>query len=351
MRTGRFIKPPRRLLVFIIAYGLVLSLLTILNWIGPERWWFGAFNLYLPQAVWLVPIVPLTLISMKYARRLIFIQGIFLVWVCGPLMGIHWNFGPKARPAERNASFRVMTCNIKSGQRDITALMSDLARYKPQVVFLQDVESLMDGPLGAFFHGWDVVRFDQYVIASRLPLSKSAVRRISIPEARLSCLKARIQLGQTPVILYCTHLLTPRDGLNAFRAVRMRPGFMPAAIRHMQDNVEERLLQARALSDLVRKDYGAVIVAGDLNSPDPSLACRTLRDVGLHDSFAEGGRGYGYTYGHFLLRCRIPWMGLSWMRIDHIMLSRHLRSMNCWTGTSKASDHRPVFADLMISTA
>jgi endonuclease/exonuclease/phosphatase family metal-dependent hydrolase len=74
-----------------------------------------------------------------------------------------------------------------------------------------------------------------------------------------------------------------------------------------------------------------------------------LRDANLHDAFAEGGRGYGYTYGHFLLRNRIPWLpGASWMRIDHIMLSRRFRTLRCWTGTGKASDHRPVFADLLV---
>jgi endonuclease/exonuclease/phosphatase family metal-dependent hydrolase len=145
-------------------------------------------------------------------------------------------------------------------------------------------------------------------------------------------------------------LETPRESLNAFRTARYRPWYLPQAIIRLQNNVEDRLTQANSILDYVRQEHGPVIVAGDLNSPDSSLVCATLREAGLHDAFAEGGRGYGYTYGHFLLRHRLPWFRLSWMRIDHLMVSPQLKARRCWTGTGKASDHRPVIADLILKS-
>jgi len=74
-----------------------------------------------------------------------------------------------------------------------------------------------------------------------------------------------------------------------------------------------------------------------------------MRRTGLHEAFAESDRGYGYTYGHFLLSRRFPWFPhLSWMRIDHVIVSPGVEVQQCWTGTGRASDQRPVFADLRL---
>jgi vancomycin resistance protein VanJ len=343
------LKRPAWLPGLIVAYGLFLLLLTVLNESGADRWWPGAFNLYLPQAVWLAPVGLLLLLSLRFARRWLWVLGFYLLWVGGPIMGFRWAFGTHQEPVPAGTSLRVMTCNIKDGQRDAAALFEDIVRYQPDVIFFQDVSKLMRGPRKDFFREWNVNAFDQYVIASRLPLAKASRRVLSLPDEPDCCMRTELLVGQTPVTLYNVHLLTPREGLNAFRAVRRRPGRFLAAVQELQENVERRLLQAQTLAEYIRKEPGLVIVAGDLNSPDGSLACRTLRDVNLHDAFAEGGRGYGYTYGHLLLHGRLPWLpGISWMRIDHIMLGPGIRSRRCWTGNGEASEHRPVFADLLI---
>jgi endonuclease/exonuclease/phosphatase family metal-dependent hydrolase len=41
-------------------------------------------------------------------------------------------------------------------------------------------------------------------------------------------------------------------------------------------------------------------------------------------------------------------MRVSWMRIDHVMMSSHFKTLGCRTGTGGASDHRPVIADLLF---
>ena len=186
----------------------------------------------------------------------------------------------------------------------------------------------------------------QYMIASRLPMTGAETIAISLPGQQVVCLRCQVHAGAGTVTLYNVHFESPRESLNAFRVARKRPWYLPTAIQRLENNVEARLVEARAIQALVRSEKHPVVVAGDLNSTDFSLVCATLREAGLHDCFAESGRGYGYTYGHFLLQRRVPWLTFSWMRIDHIMVSSHLRSLRCWTGTGKASDHRPVIADV-----
>ena len=74
----------------IIAYGAFLALLTALNAFGADRWGPSAFNLYLPQALWLAPVFLLAIPSFHLAKRWIWVLAIFSIWVCGPVMGFCW---------------------------------------------------------------------------------------------------------------------------------------------------------------------------------------------------------------------------------------------------------------------
>jgi vancomycin resistance protein VanJ len=334
------------------AYGAMLAALTILNGVGADRWWFGALNLYLPQIVWVAPGVLLTVLSITAARRWVWAPLLCIAWVLGPIMGFCWGTGgPPASAGD--PSLRIMTWNVKQGGHNkITQLaMTDyIDELKPEVVLLQESGGVLHGPIGRFFRQWHVRSFGQYVIASKLPLGEAEVRSIPFFGEKHTCLRCRLHVGAKTLILYSVHFESPREGLNAFREVRRQPWYLPSAVQQLEENVEARLSQARALRELIRQEREPVVVAGDLNSPDASLACATLREAGLHDAFAEGGKGYGYTYGHFLLRGRLPWFHASWMRIDHIMLSSELQSRACKAGAYNYSEHRPVIADVVFGT-
>jgi endonuclease/exonuclease/phosphatase family metal-dependent hydrolase len=245
-----------------------------------------------------------------------------------------------------------MSWNVKyGGFNKVTqlAITCDIEQFGPDVVLLQDAGGLLNGPIGRFFRGWNVRSFDQYVIASKLPLDEAQVQLLPFRGENYTCLRCRLHIGAKTLVLYDVHFQSPRQGLDAFREVRREPWYLPRAIQELGDNVEARLSQARALGRLIQQEQEPVVVAGDLNSPDASLACATLRQAGLHDAFAEGGRGYGYTYGYFVLRRRLSWLSASWMRIDHIMLSSQLQSHACKAGTENVSEHRPVVADVVLT--
>jgi len=329
-------------------YGLCLATITFLNWKGPDFFWLGALNLYLPQVMWTIPGILLSLFTFKLDRSRTWVPLLCVLWVLGPIMGFCWSLN-EPEPAPGSLTLRVMTWNIKYTPSKNALLLDELARHKPDVVFFQDAGRSLRGPLGKYFDKWNTYTSSQYVIASRYPLSHLEIHELPLSgKGKQRFLRCRLLLGSTVVSLYNLHFITPRESLNAIKATRNRLGDLPEAGSTMDSNVKIRTAQADAIGEYLRGESGPVILAGDLNAPDPSRVCGTLREAGLHDAFAEGGKGYGYTYGHFLFEDRYPWLRVSWMRIDHIMVSSGFQTRRCWTGTGRASAHRPVIADLIL---
>jgi vancomycin resistance protein VanJ len=330
------------------VYALSLVAITVLNWTSADRYWGGALNFYLPQLLWAVPGVMLTLFILKVDRSWAWLPLLCVLWVLGPIMGCRWSL-PAANPPPGALAVRVMTWNIKYGFYDTAPLIDEIERCRPDLVFFQDAVGSMDGPLGSYFKNWQVRTAGQYVIASRFPLSAAEVHELSSPGGTSgNLLHCQARIGPTAISLYNVHFKTPRRSLNAFRTARREPWYLPQAIQSFDHNVRTRILQASSMLEPLSREPGPVIVAGDLNAPDASLACAMLREAGLHDAFAERGKGYGFTYGHFLFKYRLPWLKLSWMRIDHIMASAGFVTRRCWAGSGEASDHRPVIADLVL---
>ena len=336
------------LLILNGAYAAILAAVTILNWLGPDRFWLGALNLYLPQAMWALPGGVLLLLTWEIDRFWVWLPLFCVLWVLGPVMGYTWNL-QQGKAEASGVSLRVMTWNIKYGKHDLKPLIEEIERCRPDLVLFQDAVGAGRGPLADYFRQWQVLSKGQYLVASRHPLSAAEVHEFpSSGRKKEFFLRCEVRIGSEEVSLYNVHFKTPRRSLNAFRKAQGGPGYIPRAIDRFDNNVATRLDQARYLAGYLAAEKGEVIVAGDMNAPDASLVCGTLRDAGLKDAFAERGKGYGYTYGHFLLKNRLPWLRVSWMRIDHIMTSSGLLGQRCWAGTGHASDHRPVIADFIL---
>jgi len=326
---------------------MFLAAISILNWSGADRFWLGALNLYLPQALWAVPGMVLTVLIFQAGRSWSWLPILCVAWVLGPLMGFCWSPQP-GKALSDPVTVRVMTWNIKYGSYDLAPLMAEISRSRPDVVLFQDAVTSMNAELGDYFRQWQVRSHGQFVIASRYPLSELEVHPLPATGEGQEYLRCRMRIGQSLVTLYNVHFRTPRWSLNAFRTARTKPWYLPEAIQIFDHNINTRLAQAASVHADLSREKGPVILAGDLNSPDASRVCATLRDAGLQDAFARRGRGYGFTYGQLLFKHRLPWLRVSWMRIDHIMTSAHFRAERCWAGTGEASDHRPVLADLVL---
>ncbi|GFO60997.1 hypothetical protein GMST_33220 [Geomonas silvestris] len=328
-------------------YLAFLTLITLLNWTGADRYWFGALNLYLPQAMWALPGLALAVLAWRGERFWALVPLCCVVWVLGPLMGVRWS-GPPAQAAAQGASLRLMTWNIKYGSYPLEPLFEELDRSRPDVVLFQDAVGALGGTLAGYLRDWQVYSHGQFVIASRYPLSDLEVRELPRAGEGQEYLRCRLHLGEHAVALYNVHFKTPRRSLNEFRTARKRPWYLPKAIEALSHNAETRQLQAAAVARALKEESGPVLVAGDFNAPVATRVVGMLREQGLKDAFDERGRGYGFSYGQLLFKHRLPWLRLSFMRIDHVMSSREFGTQRCWTGTGRASDHRPVLADLVL---
>jgi vancomycin resistance protein VanJ len=269
-----------------------------------------------------------------------------LIFFGAVTMGFGWHMGGDAAPDDA-LRLRLMSFNIKAElarerRGGLTALEIEVTRHAPDVIAMQDADGLLvrrsDAPLagGAALFGLPhVYALGQYIIASRFPLHGCGVGQIGYRDQSHRFLHCRLDIGGTLLTLVTAHFQTPR---NALMAVRRRG---PQGMNDWQRNVEDRLEQARhlvrALADLPRP----LVVAGDLNAPETSPVLRMLLDAGLRDSFAVAGRGWGYTYGHTL-------RGLSFLRIDHVLVSADIGVVNSAVGGAEASEHRPVVTDLFV---
>ncbi len=326
----------RRALVFTCClYTALVSFIALLNMLGPERWWLAGVNMFVPQWIWGVPAVILLPMSLVFARRWAWLPLAALFVVAGPLMGLCWSLPQSAD----GVPLRVMTYNVQLWQRTpLLDVLDEIRQAHPDILCLQDAR--VDGrtALDDFLRDWNVASFGQYVIASKLPVVDSVVGDISFGGEKHTYLHARVNVGGRHIVVSSAHFATPRDALSGYRS----PRFWTDGVPLIKENLSHRMTQARALADDLRNVREPMIVAGDLNSPPPSLATRTLTDLGLVDAFSAAGRGYGYTFGHTLL------YGQSFLRLDRILVSRHFTVTSSVVGGTKGSDHRPVIADLVL---
>ena len=99
-----------------------------------------------------------------------------------------------------------------------------------------------------------------------------------------------------------------------------------------------RAKQAEAVAREVENAKGDyVLVCGDFNDTPISYAHRTIQGD-LVDAFAESGRGMGVTYNQ----------NFFWFRIDNILHSQNMTSINCSVDEIPYSDHYPLWCYLRL---
>jgi len=318
------------------------------NVVGAERFWLLAFVQYLPYPIHLAPALLACLCSLALGRLWRLAALAALVLVVWPVMGLELH---AREPARGRPSVRVMTYNIKAS---LAALRPDgfarLARevitHDPDILIAQDAHEhaatrrLVPSSSDAVYGTRQRYAWGQYTIASRYPLRDCAPGRTATGQPSDAFIRCTVDIRGTLVDVFAVHLRTPRQALVATRREALD------GIDDLQQNVADRMAQARDVALAVRASTRPVILGGDLNAPEASLVVRSLLDVGLRDAFSSAGAGYGYTYGHSL-----PRPGFSFLRIDHVLVGPQFGVADCTVGGADASQHRPVIADLLLGAA
>ncbi len=259
---------------------------------------------------------------------------ILLLWVAVPLMGFEWH-SPKPVPDVPGIKLRLMTYNVKGGRRDAAAIVSDIAKFKPDVILMQDQQGVLQGIVGAYLHSWHVEDDYQFVVASRrFPISPLRTQITDDSPDEHCCVSFHLLVNGKPITIYDVHLRSPRFGLDAIAH---------GQVDRMVQDARRRLEQAKRLQHYLKHEKVETLIAtGDFNSTNWALALRKQIDLGLKDSFTVAGRGYGYTYGQYT-----P-LHMPVMRIDHVLVGNRWKVLNVQVGNTIGSDHAPVIADLFL---
>jgi endonuclease/exonuclease/phosphatase family metal-dependent hydrolase len=229
---------------------------------------------------------------------------------------------------------RVMTFNIHggrppSGSVDLSEVAKVIREANPDLVGLQEVHRFLPPPcvfqdqpgrlraelgLEVCFRrsfGLGPVGYGNAIL-SRRPLDECRCQRLpasgswSAPEPR-RMLDARFTIDGAALRFVNTHL-----GLRE----------------------DHRKLQVARLAEQLRRHDGPLIVVGDFNTLPESLELRPLLEAGLTDCAAAGVLTFP---------CHQPTC-----RIDHIFVSRHFEVKRCFAVDTRASDHLPLVADLVL---
>ncbi|MBC7699882.1 endonuclease/exonuclease/phosphatase family protein [Aquabacterium sp.] len=325
-----------QLMVAGVAVGVLLVWMLLSN--DPESHAALALLLYVPYPVYLLPALVALAWSFSLGWRWRLLALASLLVVLTVLMRPAWGHAD-----EGYRRVRLMTYNVKSylatqrphGLAEVTL---EVMQHDPDVVVMQDAGDFQNPSpaLKTIFGNREVYAFGQYIVASRFPLKDCQPGSIPYSGQNHSFVHCVVSVNGTDVDLVTVHFVTPRDGLNAARSSGVK------GLGAWRDNMNKRLTQSGVLAEHLRLMKRPRIVAGDLNAPERSGVVQDLLDTGLRDAFSSAGLGYGYTHGHSL------WPGISFLRIDHILVSGEIGVSDAFVGGKVASQHRPVIADLLL---
>lgn len=140
-------------------------------------------------------------------------------------------------------------------------------------------------------------------------------------------IEATVAVGEDSVHIYGVHLASNNttDGTKT-------------SFAQYKDAQRHRSFETGWIKTVIRKSSTKSIVLGDFNDLSCSAPCDSLKEIGLLDSWWEGGFGYGTTFHDGLLR----------LRIDHIFYSPEMKLCGVEIIKTDLSDHNPMVARFKI---
>ncbi|MEN6371700.1 MAG: endonuclease/exonuclease/phosphatase family protein [Armatimonadota bacterium] len=301
------------------AAGVLLILLVIaLERFPGERWWPTLLLVYMPQQVWLMP--PIILTVYMIIRHKWWLAVISIVPVAFVLIFLIGMSLPQASP-KMPSQLRILTWNLYYG-RGGSRLPELFTQTMPDIICLQEADPWAQKHLDEMlsrpqFRGWSSKVCGELVILSRFPLKRLGTTH--------SALWAAADVDGEEVVIANTHFAVPFKP----RLSSMTPGNICAA-----DDL--RMKQATEILNELPADV-PVIVCGDFNTPPNT---RIYRMLGSHmtNAFKRRGQGLGLSYKR----------ELPMVRIDHIFSKGSIEPVQCWMPKIDASNHRPMCADFSL---
>ncbi|MFN2556151.1 MAG: endonuclease/exonuclease/phosphatase family protein [Nitriliruptorales bacterium] len=336
------VRPPRWPALVAGGYGAACAALLAAWWLLGDTWVTQTLNA--TTFWWSLPGLPLAAIA--GVRR----RWRLAAWLAVPAATFVYSFGPffVGSPPPVRGELRVAAYNTFIRAPDVSHIVALVRDERPDVLILEEVlpqpavllrRSLAD----RLPHVWvsessrvgGVAVLSRYPITEVRPIAKAG--RVSRPTAVVvldlgnrprSDLPARTaggdrSGGQHRVQVVPVHLTSPCPSCG--ESVLGRQAF-EAGIRRQETEAIIRSLDTNL----------PAIVAGDFNSTSRNDPYRLLVSAGFVDAQLEAGSGPGFTW---------PDRSPPLLRLDWIF-SRGLVPADALVGPARASDHRPVIADL-----
>jgi endonuclease/exonuclease/phosphatase (EEP) superfamily protein YafD len=281
------------------------------------------------------------------SRRLLGLQGLTLLVAVVALMGL--SVPSPSSPFARDPAaprVRLLSYNVDSAIGGVANLAAEVDRYSPDVVFMQEIGETAELARAMKDRFPTVVVAGQFLVATRYPIvSEADPEKVPFAGRRRPAgfveMTMKTPLGD--LAFYDVHPLSPRDelerllGRGVSREVLSGHIFSGDAAKGIIANAELRELEVQTFAEAAARESIPTVVAGDTNLPGLSAIARRHL-AWLQDGFVQAGWGFGYT---FPADHRSPWM-----RIDRVFASKDLRFTSFRVGTSDASDHLCVVADV-----
>jgi len=302
----------------VAACGAVVSVSTVLGFLGAFGWVLDLFSHFRVQYFLALSVVSLILLIPRHYKCAGGFGALALVnlWTIAPLY-----FGGSTAPNNAAPRYRALQINVNTGRGEVASVARVLQQYAPDIVLLEEVSARwiygLRGALEQYPYSKTEPRGDNFGIGlySKLPFARSEI--VSLGPAGVPSVLAELKTPAGLCTVIGTHPLPPVGARNSrFRNEQL--GELPA---------------------LVRTATSPVLLLGDLNiSPWSPHFRRLLRNSGLRDS----SRGWGPqpTWPTHNLLLRIP--------IDHCLHSASVHIAGRLVGPNVGSDHYPVIVDFTI---
>ncbi len=335
-------RPVRRALAWItILYAALLAGGLAMLDFRSEPHWFWSGLLFLPPQLWLLPLVILLPLALRWHPRLCLVHLLVVAGLSFGYMRFRWHRPPQPR----GPVLTLLTANVAQG--DPRSLAAFLPRVQPDVIVYQDARRPDLLPTSGRTD-WFTARQREFVVASRFPIRRSGLVESLRYNRQPVTAWFELDWNGRELVIYNVHMPTPRRFLARFRgqgygvdAIRWQRVFSQADRQASSAYWQERHRLASGLCAVLRQETRPMLIAGDFNMPDHGWLYRMMvRD--WTDAFAAGGRGWGMTFpgtGGLIQKLLGPWL-----RLDYVFCDARWRVLDCEIEPPQPAEHRALAA-------
>ncbi len=331
-----------------LAYVLGLTVLfALLGGGGAAFWWLTPLY-FVPQTVWLLPLLVLIPASLALRPSLV----IVLLTGAALLCWLHFDFQSNQPAVTEPGDLVLLSNNISNNKSDSKSLKPYLEQQVPNVIALQagwgkavhfaqaypDHEVAWEGP---------------FILISQFTVLESALLELRDWHKHPNAARFVIDYHGQPIAIYNVHLPSPRSDLQHLRGRGLfaemfdrEKGFYSAEVRaQYRANWMKRLELVDQLLEEMENDPLPVLAAGDFNTPSYGMIHQRLAQK-HQDAFRQAGRGMGYTFPGDSTNPLA--LARPWLRLDYIFTDPNWEVRRFQTEPERPSHHRAVVATLRL---